>query len=102
MLLALNCLFNACVKLGYHPKVFKRANTVVLRKPKKNDYTDSKAYRPIALLNTIGKALESVVARKLIDVAKANHLLPACQMGARRGRFIETALELLVEQVHTI
>ena len=77
MLPALNCLFNACVKLGYHPEVFKRANTVVLRKPKKNDYTNSKAYRSIALLNTIEKALKSVVARKLIDVAKANHLLPA-------------------------
>ena len=77
MLPALNCLFNACVKLEYHPKVFKRANTVVLRKPKKNDYTDLKAYRPIALLNTIEKALELVVARKLTDVAKANHLLSA-------------------------
>ena len=77
MLPALNCLFNACVKLGYHPEVFKRANTVVLRKPKKNDYTNLKAYRPIALLDTIGKALELIVARKLIDVTKANHLLPA-------------------------
>ena len=77
MLPALNCLFNACVKLGYYPKVFKRANTVVLRKPKKNDYTDLKAYKLIALLNTIKKALKSVVAKKLTDVAKANHLLPA-------------------------
>ena len=75
MLLALNCLFNAYVKLGYHPKVFKRANTVVLRKFKKNDYIDLKAYRPIALLNTIKKALKLVIVRKLIDVAKANHLL---------------------------
>ena len=49
----------------------------MLRKLKKNDYTDLKAYRLIALLNTIGKALESVVARKLTDVAKTNHLLPA-------------------------
>ena len=77
MLPALNCLFNACVKLRYHPKAFKRANTIVLRKPKKNDYTNLKAYRPIALLNTIGKALKLVVVRKLTDVAKANHLLPA-------------------------
>ena len=77
MLPALNCLFNACVKLGYHPEVFKRANTVVLRKFKKNDYIDLKAYRLIALLNTIEKALKLVVARKLIDVAKANYLLPA-------------------------
>ena len=57
--------------------MFKRANTVVLRKSKKNDYTDLKAYRLIALLNTIEKALKLVVIKKLIDVAKTNHLLPA-------------------------
>ena len=55
--------------------MFKRANTVVLRKFKKNDYINLKAYKPIALLNTIKKALESVVVKKLTDVAKANHLL---------------------------
>ena len=33
--------------------MFKRANTVVLRKLKKNDYTNLKAYKLIALLNTI-------------------------------------------------
>ena len=75
MLPALNCLFNVCVKLGYYPKIFKRANTVVLRKLKKNDYTNLKAYRLIALLNTIEKALKLVVVKKLIDVTKTNHLL---------------------------
>ena len=68
-------MFNVYVKLGYHSKVFKRANTIVLRKFKKNDYIDLKAYRPIALLNTIKKALELVVVKKLTDVAKTNHLL---------------------------
>ena len=77
MLPAFNCLFNACVKLRYYPKVFKRANTVILRKLKKNDYIDLKAYRLIVLLNTIKKALELVVIKKLTDVAKANYLLPA-------------------------
>ena len=57
--------------------MFKRVNTVVLRKLKKNDYTDLKAYRLIALLNIIEKALKLVVARKLTDVTKANHLLSA-------------------------
>ena len=77
MLSAFNCLFNAYVKLKYYPKIFKRANTVVLRKLKKNDYIDLKAYRLIALLNTIKKALKLVVVRKLTDVTKTNHLLPA-------------------------
>lgn len=95
-------LFNACIKLGYHPKLFKRANTIVLRKPNKEDYFDPKAYRPIALLDTLGKALESVVAMRISDLAEQHQLLPVTQMGGRRQRSAETALELLVEQVHTI
>ena len=74
----------------------------MLKKPRKNDYSDPKAYRPIALLDTVGKALEAVIGKKLSDIAEANHLLPDSQIGARRQRSTESALELLVEQVHTI
>ena len=77
MLLTFNYLFNVYVKLGYYSKIFKRANTVVLRKLKKNDYTNLKAYRLIVLLNTIKKALKLVVVKKLTDVTKTNHLLSA-------------------------
>ncbi|KAG2000769.1 hypothetical protein GB937_010855, partial [Aspergillus fischeri] len=52
-------LFNACLSLGYCPKHFRESTTVVIRKPGKPDYTTPKAYRPIALLSTIGKALEA-------------------------------------------
>jgi hypothetical protein len=41
---------------------WKEATTVILRKPRKSDYTDPSSYRLIALLNTFGKALESDVA----------------------------------------
>ena len=49
----------ASIDLGYFPKSFKQMNTVVLRNPGKPDYTVIKAYRPIALENTLGKILES-------------------------------------------
>ena len=32
-------LFQACVTHAYHPRQFKRANTIVLRKPGKKDNT---------------------------------------------------------------
>lgn len=41
-------LFNACLTLGCHPKVFKQSTTLVLRKPQKPRYNISKSYRPIA------------------------------------------------------
>ena len=68
----------------------------------KTDYTTPKAYRPIALLNTIGKALESIIAEKIAFLTEAFKLLPESQMGARKGRSTDTALELLTEQVQTI
>ncbi len=95
-------LFQACIEVGHHPTQFKEANTVILKKPAKKDYSEPKSYRPIALLDTLGKALETVVSRKLSDLAEKHHLLPPQQMGARRKRSVETALEALTDAVHTV
>jgi len=95
-------LFQACLNIGYHPRHFKEANTVILKKPKKTDYSEPKSYRPIALLDTLGKALEAVTSRKLNDMADEYELLPPQQTGARRKRSVETALETLTEAVHTV
>jgi hypothetical protein len=57
----LTSLFNNCLCLGYCLAHFYMSTTVVLRKPGKANYADLKSYRLIALLSTIGKALESVV-----------------------------------------
>ena len=51
-------LFNACVCLGYHQKRFKESTTIALRKPQKRRHDTPKSYRPVALLNTMGKLLE--------------------------------------------
>jgi hypothetical protein len=95
-------ILQACIRIGYHPTAFKKATTIVLKKPGKDDYTQAKSYRPIALLETIGKALETVVARRLTKLAEEHQLLPRHQMGARRGRDTTSALELITEQVYTI
>ena len=95
-------LFQACLRLRYHPREFKKANTVVLKKPRKADYSEPKAYRPIALLSTLGKALEAVIAKRLSDYTERHGLFPTEQMGARRRRSTETALETIVDAVHTV
>lgn len=95
-------LFSACYHLGVHPSAFKRATTVIIRKPRKPDYSNPKAYRPIALLNTLGKALEAVIAERIRFAAEKHSLLPDTQMGARRMRSTETALQLITNKIHTI
>lgn len=97
-------LIEACIALAYHPIEFKKANAIALKKPGKNkaDYTKPGAYRPISLLNTMGKILETVMAKRLSFLAESFRLLPDCQFGARTRRSTETALEFLTEQIHTV
>jgi hypothetical protein len=58
-------IFQACLNQSYYPEHFRKACTVVLHKPEKPDYIDLLAYRPIALLNILEKALESIVVARL-------------------------------------
>ncbi len=95
-------LFNACVTHKYHSKQFKKAQTIVLRKSKKSDYIDSKTYRFIALLNIMNKTLKSIMIKRLSDIAETYHMLSNVQMRARRKRFVISALNLLVDQVHVV
>jgi hypothetical protein len=94
--------FTACIQKGHHPKPFKHSITVVLKKPQKPDYIKPGAYRPIALLNTLAKALEALVAKRISREAEARGLLPDSQIGARPGRSTTIALKLITEQVHTV
>ncbi len=61
----LHQIFNALLNLGYCLLLFRTSITIAMQKAHKNDYSITKAYRPIALLDTIGKALESVLAKRI-------------------------------------
>ncbi|KAJ5138858.1 uncharacterized protein N7515_003706 [Penicillium bovifimosum] len=88
-------IFTASVELGHHPRQWRSAKIIVLRKPGKPDYSKPGAYRPISLLNTLGKLLEAVMARRLSYVAEKHGLLPNSQFGGRPGRTTEQALLVL-------
>ena len=96
---ALTLVTQTCLDWEYYPQAFKTARTVALRKPGKGDYQAPKAWRPIALLETLGKVVEAVIAARIRDFAESKGLLPEAQMGARRGRSTETAVALLLGQV---
>lgn len=53
---------NQSLQIGYYPSYFCTLTTVVLRKPGKDNYIVAKVYRLIALLNTIGKTMDAVIA----------------------------------------
>jgi hypothetical protein len=96
----LDHLFTACLRLSYHPKHFKHANTILLRKPDKEDYTDPKSWRPIALLSCMGKILERIMTNRLTEVVKLQSLLPMEQF-AGPGRCTTMALQSLLNNIYT-
>jgi hypothetical protein len=78
-------IFKASIDLGHYPQQQKAAKIVVLRKPGKPDYTTPSAYRPISLLNTLGKLLEAATARRLPYYTETHRLLPDALFGGRPG-----------------
>ena len=45
------------------------------------EYSIPGAYRPISLLNTLGRVLEAVIAKRLAYTAETYSLLPDAQFG---------------------
>jgi hypothetical protein len=55
-------LANACFEHGHWPTFFKESSLVIIPKPGKPSYSAPKAFRPIVLLNTMGKLIEKCVS----------------------------------------
>jgi hypothetical protein len=76
-------IFHATFSLNTYPEEWKNSITLVVRKPAKASYVDPGAYRPIALLDTIGKVLSACVAEDLSKYAEIHNLLPRNHFGCR-------------------
>ncbi|GJE94756.1 hypothetical protein PsYK624_109280 [Phanerochaete sordida] len=91
--------YNACVEFGVQPRIFKRSRTVVIPKPNKPDYSRAKAYRPIVLLNCLGKLLEKVIARRMQFDSQKYGLMHPCQFG---GAMQHGTQDAGIQLVHNI
>lgn len=92
-------MYQTLLDLGYVPKLWRTAKIVLLKKPGKSDYTLPKAYRPISLLPTVSKGLESIVAARLSYLAERYALLPTNKFRERKQRSCVQALDILVEKI---
>jgi len=74
--------------LWHWPRHFKESVSVIIPKPGKPAYDTPKAFRPIVLLNMLGKLIEKMIARQLqFDAVKysiliTNKILTGCDTGA--------------------
>jgi hypothetical protein len=78
-------LLGACLRAGHHPRLWKEAVVSVIPKPKRADYTLAKNFRPISLLECLGKLLEKVVAKLIYRDMSKHALVPTTQFGGRNA-----------------
>ena len=94
-------LMQKCLKNGYHPKSWRKAIAIALRKPNKPDYSNPRAYRLITLLECLGKVLERIVARRLTFLAGKLNLVPPTQFGGRSNSSTDDAILTFITDVQT-
>jgi hypothetical protein len=75
-------LFNLTVEKGYITSIWKKANIILLLKPKKNKKHPA-SYRPIRLLSCMGKLLEKIIKHRLTVEIERRNILPVQQAGFR-------------------
>jgi len=58
-------IVDMCFELGLWPSHFKTSLTIIIPKPNKELYNSPKFFKPIVLLNTLGKLIEKAISKRL-------------------------------------
>lgn len=94
-------IFNNSFFISYYSTHFKESVIIIIRKLEGNrDYTNPKSYRPISLLNTVGKIMEAIIVARFRYMATTHELFPKTHFGGRRGSCVETAIHHLLEKIY--
>jgi len=97
----MTAIVRASLKLGIHHPKWKSLLVVVIPKAKKPSYSDPKAWRPIQLLDTLGKLIEKIMARRIIYQIGKYNLTPMEQFGGRSNSSCQDALISLTHDIQT-
>ena len=93
-------LFEESLLQGRLPNTWKIAKIIPLRKSNKSDYTSPSAYRPISLLPTLSKAIESLVAERIAHLSDEYGLLLGNHFGGLKCKNTVDALLVLQEKIY--
>jgi ribonuclease HI len=93
-------LYSHCLQTGHYPTPFKHSITTVVPKPNKNNYENPAAYRPIQLLECLGKVLDKVIARRIQYEVAAHEVVPLTQFGGRIHSSTIDAGLAFVQDIH--
>ena len=93
----LTSLFNLSLRTGIFPSVWKNARVIPLHK--KGDKQDPSNYRPISVLPTLSKILESAVHTQFYGYLTENNLISSKQFGFRLRSSTVTAAAQFTDQL---
>lgn len=93
--------FNTCLRDGVFPKRWKKQKLVLLRKGEK-PLGEPSSYRPICLLDTMGKLFERLILQRLEKHIEIDGGLSQRQFGFRRGRSTVDAIKGVVDTANHI
>ena len=89
-------IYNAALSMGYFPDQFKSAITIMIPKKTKSKF-NALNYRPIALLEAIGKLYEKIINKRLKWYLEDKNKLNDLQFGFRPTRSTHTSLTAMIE-----
>jgi len=93
-------IINVCIEIGYWPSYFKILITIIIPKPNKVLYDSSKAFKPIVLLNTLGKLIEKVISDRLQFHTISNNFIHQSQLGGLKFKSTSNAGITLTHFIH--
>jgi len=92
-----NLMYLNLIKSDYHSKIWREDTEIILKKLNKSNYSISKTYKIITLLNCLDKIAKKLIAMQLSYTAKTNDkLLDFDQMRDRKQRSVIDAVLNLV------
>jgi len=84
-----------CIDLGHWLSQFKSLLSIIISKPNKTSYSSPKMFRPIVLLNMLGKLIEKFISKKLqFQVISKNTIHPYQLDGLKRCSTIDARIAL--------
>ena len=86
--------YNSILSTNHYPLLFGKCFMIFLNRPNKNN-TDPLNYRPICLLDVIGKIFEKIIAGRLSYFLEFHNLLNEKQFGFRPYRGTHMPISLL-------
>jgi len=92
-----NLVYSDLIENNYHLKIWREDTKIILKKSNKLNYSISKTYKIITLLNCLDKVAEKIIAVQLSYIAEIND-----QMRDRKQRSVINAVLNLVHDAQMI